>query len=549
MPQGSQSRIKIDRLSLLAFVFLGLTLIYALSTHLASEVVPEDDAFITYRYAENLRAGNGPVYNPGQKVFGISSPAYLAWLAGIGTVFPHVPIPDLAVRANAIFFVVAVIALYLLLRRLVGSTPIAASLAGLFALRPDMLQASLGGMEPFLFSAIMALSLWAVFSGRHNLAALLAGISILVRPEGVFLAVAVCIAWLRAVRPHPATFFCCLLLPPLIWIIFGFAYYGTPIYHSLIAKARPLYVLPVGHAADLTMKEIGYWTLAGFFNKETGLMPLLPGVLFFLALVAVRFARSVRNHPVLPPPGAKHPFFPWDVLLLVFLLLFYILTNPLMFVWYFPPIAILWMCTTVASLLGLIRRTDPTRPWRKWLLVLLLLGIFLIPPLRLFVSQLQASRSWLEIPLDKKAYRLRVHAYRAAAEWLNPRVPAGTVLAAPEIGALGYYYQPGIDRTISKRYAPGPVLDACGLVSPEAIPFLPVPEEERSGPGAIPRGLIKQERPDVVVTMARYAYLSLYRSQWFQSTYTLVHQVSMEESLWGSKTVEIFFRSDLVAEE
>jgi hypothetical protein len=33
-----------------------------------------DDAFITFRYAENLAAGNGFVYNLGEKVLGTTTP-------------------------------------------------------------------------------------------------------------------------------------------------------------------------------------------------------------------------------------------------------------------------------------------------------------------------------------------------------------------------------------------------------------------------------------------------------------------------------------------
>ena len=57
-----------------------------------------DDVFITYRYAQNLAAGDGFVFNPGERVFGVTEPAVglvlggLAWSSGIaipilGTLF------------------------------------------------------------------------------------------------------------------------------------------------------------------------------------------------------------------------------------------------------------------------------------------------------------------------------------------------------------------------------------------------------------------------------------------------------------------------------
>jgi len=36
-----------------------------------------DDAFITFRYAQNLAEGLGPVYNPGERVEGYSSPIWM----------------------------------------------------------------------------------------------------------------------------------------------------------------------------------------------------------------------------------------------------------------------------------------------------------------------------------------------------------------------------------------------------------------------------------------------------------------------------------------
>ena len=41
-----------------------------------------DDAYITYRYAENLAGGNGFVYNVGEQILGTSTPLYTLLLAG-----------------------------------------------------------------------------------------------------------------------------------------------------------------------------------------------------------------------------------------------------------------------------------------------------------------------------------------------------------------------------------------------------------------------------------------------------------------------------------
>ena len=42
-----------------------------------------DDVFITYRFARSLHSGQGLVFNPGERTFGISDPAVGIALAGL----------------------------------------------------------------------------------------------------------------------------------------------------------------------------------------------------------------------------------------------------------------------------------------------------------------------------------------------------------------------------------------------------------------------------------------------------------------------------------
>jgi hypothetical protein len=85
---------------------------------------------------------------------------------------------------------------------------------------------------------------------------------------------------------------------------------------------------------------------------------------------------------------------------------------------------------------------------------------------------------------------LRVQKYLDVGKRLREEAP-DAVLLTPEIGALGYAFG-------------GRVIDAVGLVSPEAVVHhpLPVPEGRRSaGLGAVPATLVAAERPDVVVAL------------------------------------------------
>jgi hypothetical protein len=59
-----------------------------------------DDIYITYRYADNLARGRALVFNPGERVFGVSDPGVAVLLAGLHRV-SGVPIPDLGTGVTA----------------------------------------------------------------------------------------------------------------------------------------------------------------------------------------------------------------------------------------------------------------------------------------------------------------------------------------------------------------------------------------------------------------------------------------------------------------
>src|SRR5262245_28501890 len=60
-----------------------------------------DDFFITYRYADNLGDGKGFVFNPGERVFGLTEPAY-GFLLGLLHGATRVPTPWLGTVASAL---------------------------------------------------------------------------------------------------------------------------------------------------------------------------------------------------------------------------------------------------------------------------------------------------------------------------------------------------------------------------------------------------------------------------------------------------------------
>jgi hypothetical protein len=542
--------------ALLAAAFLGGALLFGLAVHLSNPVLPDDDAYITYRYADNLLEGNGLVYNPGQRVFGSSTPLYVMWLAGLHGVARSVTTPELAVRVNFVFYALTIAGVFFLLSSLVGSRALVALLAGLLTLHPSLLETSLGGMETFLFTGLLVWSLWAQTTRRFRLGAWLA---VLARPEGILLIALVTASSLAGRRDWRELVG--LLLPGLAWVAFATPYFGTPIYHSLLAKSRPLYTVPAGSALATLASWIPAWTVGGWTLWPASVLTLWFLLLAFLLVVAgFGYAQKVRSgipagvspsteertcqprtelprlrllQRVKPVVDALNNALMVPMLLVLFIA-FYAISNPLMFLWYFPPLFCLWF-TALASgvVLAAAWLRNRARPVLASLSVVGLVALVGGPVLLSVRAWVADGRPATDLQLESIPGLARTVVYREAAEWLNHVAPAGDTLLSPEIGALGYYYS-------------GYVFDACGLVSPEALPFLPVPDSERVGPaaGAIPLELVKHLQCDIIVTLQRFAWRSLYPSDWFHQSYGLVRQFKTPLRCFGigGDTIDVFFR-------
>ena len=180
-----------------AALALGLLLVHALSFHFAV-----DDAWISFRYARNLIAGHGLVFNPGDAVEGYSN---LLWvlLSAAGMAAGMEPLLWARIMG---FLSAAVMALLLpaLARRLAsdadlaadrkmrrgagGATPGGGSAAmWLVAASGPIACWSLGGLETPLFGLLTVLAWRAALERRSVAAGILGVLLTLTRPEGIAL--------------------------------------------------------------------------------------------------------------------------------------------------------------------------------------------------------------------------------------------------------------------------------------------------------------------------------------------------------------------------
>ncbi len=207
---------------------------------------PIDDAYIFMQYAENLAAGQGFAFNPGETSFGGTS---LAWPVIIATLLRLLGSPPYVTTVfwigGVLFAVTAVLAVYVLKR--VSKAALPAFIAGmLIAASPLLFMNAISGMESPLsmFLLVLFASLVMRETPRPALAGVVAGIYTLNRPEGIYFPLGVVIAWLillllKRERPgikEPAVFLAAwavLSLPAAAWI---YAETGSPLPTTYMGK-------------------------------------------------------------------------------------------------------------------------------------------------------------------------------------------------------------------------------------------------------------------------------------------------------------------------
>jgi len=166
-----------------------LALVLAVAVPWLGTDAPQDDAYITYRYAEHLVAGDGLVFNAGEEpVEGYTNFLWTVLIAaGMGLGMD----PEwLGPALGLVFSVIAAILCGRLARRL-GASPIyAAAAMALVALQPTQRVHAMGGLETSMFTALLLAGILPrVLAERTARGDRTSGIwlaaAALTRPEGV----------------------------------------------------------------------------------------------------------------------------------------------------------------------------------------------------------------------------------------------------------------------------------------------------------------------------------------------------------------------------
>lgn len=480
-----------------------------------------DDAYITFRYVNNIIQGVSFVYNSGERVLGTTTPLYTFALAGLVAVTPL----DVIGASLLLNMIADLLTMFLLcsLGRGARKPWIGIAAALLFAIHPASVWVAVSGMETPVYILLLVLTFYAYAQERFMLTSLLCGLVFLTRPDGLIAAATLLFHYLLRKRRLPireATRFLLVIAP---WLIFSTLYFGSPLPSSLMAKS-----VAYAPLRDPLYAGKQFWR---FFT--TILLPLptsgmLHG-LFSLFLVALFFAGFPRIMEI------DHHLEPLFIFPLLYVAAFTI-ANKATFLWYLNPLIPFVLLVSLFGYHGFCEQSlsshGPQTPSPSAAARANLLSFVLVPLCLAIISGWQTYR---EYPRQLSWVQGRELLYKEIAQGLNTIASQGQTLAGPEIGALGYYFQ-------------GPILDTTGLISPQAIPYLPALKEpaEYQGAYAIPTDLILDYSPEYLVTAEIFVAPTLLRSERFLKRYENIASIETEVFLGYEQSILIF---RLVAEE
>jgi len=193
-----------------------------------------DDAYISFRYAENLAHDGALEFNLGERVEGYSNFLWTVLLAG--AIDLGVP-PEVSSRVLGALLGVSALLLTLLLARRSDPSPLALVAPALLAALPGFAAWSSGGLETALFTTLGIGSLFLLLGDRSLAAGLGFALASMTRPEGALLFACAALAELVRTRRFDLRLYAAFGVPFAAFYAWRFSYYGHPFPNTFYVKA------------------------------------------------------------------------------------------------------------------------------------------------------------------------------------------------------------------------------------------------------------------------------------------------------------------------
>ncbi|MDW8352755.1 MAG: hypothetical protein RML99_12670, partial [Anaerolineae bacterium] len=238
-------RLRIPSKPGLALAWLACFALFSLQIALFREFTI-DDAFITFRYVKQWVAGNGLVFNIGERVEGYSNFLWVVLLAPF-----HALGVDLVLASKALGVLLGVVTL-LLTAALVGNGWRGVGASILLAVSAPFGVWAVAGLETMLFACLFAASALAFAreeeAGRGWLSGPLFALLALSRFEGLMFGLLASIVrgvrlWRegKPVQPHDWLRLALWLAPIAVHMAWRLSYYGYPMPNTVYAKSMGLH--------------------------------------------------------------------------------------------------------------------------------------------------------------------------------------------------------------------------------------------------------------------------------------------------------------------
>jgi hypothetical protein len=360
--------------------------------------ITQDDAYISFRYAENLVAGNGLVYNVGERVEGYTNFLWTLLIAasikaGIGA--------PLAGRWLGVAASLGAIILTACIARRYANEYLGVVAAAMLAANGNFLVEAAQGLETALFVLIVTAAAWRAGEeyaapARKPFSAILLILAFLTRPDGALVFLAVLPFYAATARANPRRFALWLgtfALAAAAYEGWRLAYYGSFFPNTFYAKVRP--------------------------EGETLRYGLKYTVTFLL-----RFTPFLLLLPLAAKP--RKVFYPWVALVAVFVAYVIIVGGDMKPTGrFYQPIIPLVLVAVAAALYDL---ENAARWVPRWTLAALA-GALVATSLLQFIAGFDFARQYRE------PQKLHV----AAGKWLRENAPPGATLATTAAGIIPYY--------------------------------------------------------------------------------------------------------------
>ena len=391
---------------------------------------PLDDAWIHQTYARNLALHGEWAFNPGKPSGGSTAPLWSALLA-IGFLLKLSPYAWTYFLGAAALWALCILGEKAVRGLVPVYHPRFPWVGATLALEWHLVWAAASGMETLLYALLVTTALVLVISGsqKYFSLGLLIGLSVWVRPDGITLlgpAVLVILLWQQPWSKR---------LQALVNLVLGF---GSPfalyLFFNLIVSHQPwpntFYAKQAEYAILLKLPFLERWGSEALPPLAGVGVVLLPGAV--LAIIS-----AVRRRA-------------WGVLAVAVWLAGFLA----LYAWFLPvtyqhgryvmpamPIFFL------LGLTGLVEYSLRKRAWFLQNLWKLPMGAVLVVFWGVGAFTYAQDVAVIESEMV------------ATAKWVSVHVPVGALVAAHDIGALGYFGKHEL-------------VDLAGLISPEVIPFL-----------------------------------------------------------------------------